>query len=79
MVLGLGVCEALRRGGSGELESRYLWGPVMGSQLGRPHEQWDPVLPGLLSFLEKLRDLDFYVKTADSYNLAANVQFLCTT
>ena len=52
---------------------------VMGSQLGWPHGQWDPVLPGLLIFLEKLRDLDFYVKTADSYNLAANVQFLCTT
>lgn len=31
-----------------------------------------PVLPGLI-YQEKLRSLDFYVKTVESYKLAANV------
>lgn len=51
---------------------------MTGSQLWMPCREQGPVLPDLLIFREKLRDLAFYVKTAEPYNLEANVWFLQT-
>lgn len=52
---------------------------VIGSRLWKQCRMQGPLLSDLLIFREKLRDLDFYAKTAESYKLEANVQFLQTT
>lgn len=80
---GLTVWETLwSRKDFGELKNKHFWGAVViGSQLWKQCRVQRPLLSDLLIFQEKLRDLDFYAKTAESYKLEVLqvVQFLQTT
>lgn len=78
MVLSPSVCEVLRPGGSGELESKYLWGSLVRGLSSAALQTAGPSVARSSYFGGEAQRSGFYVKTSDSYNLAANVQFLCT-